>query len=135
VDDTTLIEQFEAGLEPPGGFHHREHVRVAWFYLQRHAFPQALTRFSENLRKFATAQGKPGLYHETITVAFVLIINERLDGPDRDLPFDQFASRHPDLLSWRPSVLDRYYSADTLTSERARRIFVMPDHVGVDSVK
>ena len=61
------------------------------------------------LRRFAVAQGKPGLYHETITTAYLLLINERLDGAGRDLPWDAFADRNPDLLSWKPSVLDRYY--------------------------
>ena len=61
---------FEAGDEPPGGFHHREHVRVAWYYLTQAPLPEALVRFSNALRRFALARGKPGLYHETITTAF-----------------------------------------------------------------
>jgi hypothetical protein len=129
MHDETLVAAFEAGQEPPGGFHHREHVRVAWFYLQRHALPEALVRFSTALRRFAAAQGKPGLYHETITTAYVLLINERLDGPERDLPWDAFAERHPDLVAWKPSVLDRYYHAETLKSDRARRTFVLPDRL------
>lgn len=46
----------------------------------------------------------PGLYHETITVAFVLIIAERL-GDARDLAWTDFAASNPDLLVWKPSVL------------------------------
>jgi hypothetical protein len=29
--------------------------------------------------------------------------------------------------AWKPSILDRYYSAETLRSELARKTFVMPD--------
>lgn len=129
MQDEAVIASFEAGEAPPGGFHHREHVRVAWFYLQRYALPEALVRFSTALRRFAAAQGKPGLYHETITTAYVLLINERLDGADRSLSWDAFAERHADLLSWQPSLLDRYYHKDTLTSDRARRVFVLPDRL------
>ena len=86
-------------------------------------------RFSTALRRFAEAQGKPGLYHETITTAYLLIINERLDGPRENLAWEAFADRHPDLLTWRPSVLDRYYHKDTLMSDRARRTFVLPDRL------
>ena len=120
---------FEAGDEPPGGFHHREHVRVAWYYLKQAPLPEALVRFSSALRRFALARGKPGLYHETITTAFLLMINERLDGEARSLDWQGFAERNADLLTWKPSALDRYYRAETLASERARRIFVMPDRL------
>jgi hypothetical protein len=129
MDDRAFVAAFEAGQEPPGGFHHREHVRVAWYYLQQHSLPDALVRFSTALRRFAEAHGQPGLYHETITTAYLLIINERLDGTERELEWEAFANRHPDLLTWRPSVLDRYYHKDTLMSDRARRTFVLPDRL------
>jgi hypothetical protein len=129
VSDDTLIQIFEAGEEPPGGFHHREHVRVAWHYLRSRPMPEALARFSAMLRRFAIARGTPNLYHETITTAFVLLINERLDDGNRALPWPEFAERHSDLLSWKPSILDRYYHPETLDSERARRTFVLPDRL------
>jgi hypothetical protein len=132
VDDAALVSSFESGAAPPGGFHHREHVRVAWWYLRQHGLPDALARFSAGLRRFATANGKPDLYHETITTAYVLLINERLDGAARGLTWDGFARRNPDLLLWKPSLLDRYYYPDTLKSDRARRTFVLPDRVSGD---
>jgi hypothetical protein len=129
MDDDVLVRMFEAGEVPPQGFHHREHVQAAWHYLQHHPLPDALARFSTALRRFAQAQGKPGLYHETITVAYVLLINERLDGTGRDLDWSAFAVANADLLSWQPSVLDRYYEKATLASNRARRTFVLPDRL------
>ena len=74
VSDAELITLFEGGADPPGGFHHREHVRVAWYYLLHHSMPEALVRFSDALRRFALAHGKPNLYHETITTAFLLLV-------------------------------------------------------------
>ena len=44
-------------------------------------------------------------------------------------PWTDFVSQNPDLLTWRPSVLDRYYRPDTLQSERARRSFLLPDRL------
>src|SRR5438445_6852519 len=62
---TDLIENFERGkLEQ---FHHSDHVRMAFEYLCRYPALEALARFSEALRRFAAVQGKPHLYHETIT--------------------------------------------------------------------
>ena len=50
------------------------------FLAARGRFPglEGIRRFSEGLERFAAASGKPGLYHETITWAFLLLIGERL---------------------------------------------------------
>ena len=131
MTDDQLLTEFEAGRVPEGGFHHRQHVRVAWNYLRAHSLPGALGRFCAGLRRFAEAQGATGLYHETITVAYVLLINERLSS-SRDLDWDAFAAAYPELLAWKPSILDRFYNAGTLSSDRARRVFVMPDRIAAE---
>ena len=127
MTDDELIRYFEAGDEPPGGFHHPEHVRVAWYYARRHPWLVALQRFQEALRRFAAARGKPERYHETITAAFMVLVQERLDDGGRELTWDDFAARNADLLAWNPSILDRYYRPETRASARARRVFVLPD--------
>jgi hypothetical protein len=127
--DEELLGAFEAGCEPEGGFHHREHLRVAWLYLRRDPWPVALGRFSESLKRFALAQGKPGLYHETVTVAYFLLIHERMAEEGAPDGFDAFLARHPELQGSQPSILDRYYDPATLGSDRARRVFVMPDRL------
>jgi hypothetical protein len=127
--DAQLLTAFEAGREPEGGFHHREHLRVAWLYLRRDPWPVALGRFAEGLKRFATAQGKPGLYHETVTVAYFLLIHQRMAEERGDPTFDTFVARYPELLGWKPSILDRYYDVTTLGSDLARRVFVMPDRL------
>jgi hypothetical protein len=105
-------------------------VRVAWLYVKREPLLRALERFSSDLRRFAEAKGKPGLYHETVTWGFLFLINERM-GPERE-GFDCFAARNPELLAWKPSALDRYYRPETLASERARRSFVLPDRLAAE---
>lgn len=131
MTDEALIQSFEAAEMPPGGFPHREHVRVAWWYLRHHPWLTALERFRTGLRRFAEAQGATQKYHETITTAYVLLISERLEADGRNLTWEEFAARHADLLAWQPSILDRFYTRETLMSERARRTFVMPDRAAV----
>ena len=128
MTDDELIGAFESGRVPEGGFHHPQHVRAAWCYVRAEPLPQALMRFTTALRAFAAAQGKPELYHETVTIAFMLIIADRM-ASGKIGTWDAFAARHADLLAWKPSVLDRYYTSETLWSERARRAFVMPDRL------
>lgn len=127
--DDTLLQAFEARRLDPGGFRHRDHVRLAWLLLGREpeAPHRALGRFAEGLKGFAAAIGKASLYHETITWAYLLLIRERMarTGPHAD--FDAFARDNPDLLRWRPGVLDALYRPETLASPLARQVFVLPD--------
>lgn len=127
LDDATLLREFESGTLPPSLFHHREHVRVAWLYLKRQPPLVALDHFAAGLQRFAAAQGHAGLYHETITWAYLLLIRERMEREGSGATSDEFADRNPDLLAWKPSILDRYYRPETLGSELARRVFVLPD--------
>lgn len=132
LDDATLLRDFEDGTLPASTFHHRDHLRVAWLYLKAEPPLTALARFAEGLKRFAAANGAAGLYHETITWAYLLLIRERMAGEDAGgtaTTSEEFVDRHPDLLAWKPSILDRYYRPETLKSELARRVFVMPDAV------
>jgi len=129
LDDATLLHKFEDRTLPASAFHHREHVRVAWLYLKKEPPLVALDRFAEGLKRFAAAQGATGLYHETITWAYLLLIRERMEREGAGATWEEFAERNPDLLGWKPSILDRYYRPETLGSDLARRAFVMPDRV------
>ena len=118
---TDLIENFERGkLEQ---FHH---VRMAFEYLFRYPALEALGRFSDVLRRFAAAQGKPHLYHETITWAYVLIIRKRM-AQSANQEWDEFPRNNPDLFVWKKGILSCYYSEEVLNSDLARKVFIFPD--------
>ena len=78
-------------------------MRLAWLYLGKYPALEALTRFVEGLKRFADVQGQPGLYHETITWAYLFLIHERIAKGADDETWDEFAARNPDLLGWNPS--------------------------------
>ncbi|HEX9286583.1 MAG TPA: hypothetical protein VF999_04875 [Thermoanaerobaculia bacterium] len=122
-----FLAAFEAGTLPEECFHHRDHVRAAWLLLREEPPAAALARFSSALKRFAAAKGKTRLYHETITWAYLLLINERMERGGRGLDWNDFAESNPDLLTWRPSVLDEYYTSETIGSDLARRVFLLPD--------
>ena len=125
MTDDELVAAFEATTLPADQFPHSAHVRVAWWYLRHGPLPEALGRFSSALRRFADAKGATGKYHETMTVAYMLVIAERVsDAPG--LTWPEFSARNADLFE-RSSILARYYRPETLASERARKAFVMPD--------
>ena len=127
VDDEALVRTFEDGSLAPDAFRHRHHVRTAWILLERLPVLDVLARFTAGLRRLAAAAGKPGLYHETITWAYVLLVHERRAAIGAE-DWPAFAARNGDLLAWKPSVLEsRYYREETLWSARARETFVLPD--------
>lgn len=126
MQDEQFIAEFQAGtLEP---FHHQDHVRMAWLYLQRAPVLAAIANFTADLKNFAAAKGQPNLYHETITWGYLLLIHERMaQQPEPD--WAAFAASNPDLLTWEQSILRKYYRAETLASDGARRTFVFPDNL------
>jgi hypothetical protein len=126
MTDADFVRSFEECSLPNSTFHHRDHVRLAWIFLRDLPVLEALARFTSGLKRFAAFNGHPGLYHETITWAFLFLIHERMADAGAGETWEAFAARNPDLLTWKPSVLDRYYDPETLRSERARRLFVLP---------
>ena len=127
MTDQELIEQFEDGTLPIEGFHHREHVRTAFLYLTKYPVLEALQIFSRTLRRFAETRGKPQLYHQTITWAYIFLIQERMARAGNKQSWEEFARDNPDLLVWNDGILTRFYRSETLTSELARTVFLLPD--------
>jgi hypothetical protein len=104
---------------------HRDHVRLGWIYLARAPLAQAAARFIEDLARLASALGAPGKYHETITWAYLLWIHDcRTRGPAHP-DSDAFVAGHPELLA--PGALARFYRPETLATDEARRVFLLPD--------
>lgn len=122
--ERVLLQGFQDGSLAE--FHHEQHVHVAWLFVRRHGMPAALGAFTGAIKGFARAKGADGLYHETITWAFLLLIADRQARCEAPT-WDAFAAVNTDLLVWQPSVLGRYYSKDLLASDLARRVFLFPD--------
>jgi len=125
-----IIEEFEHSRAPDGSFHHADHIRVAFAYLSQYPVLEALQKFCDALQHFAAVQGNPGLYHETITWAYLFLIRERIVRAGRPETWEEFAAANPDLLTWERGtggVLARYYRPETLASASARATFLLPD--------
>jgi hypothetical protein len=124
--DSELIWQFESDALPEDSFHHADHVRLAFAYLNRYPALQALDKFSNALKRYAAARGKPERYNETVTYAYFFLIRERVARSGGG-EWDDFARRNADLLAWRDGILTRYYEEATLQSQLARGLFLFPD--------
>jgi hypothetical protein len=123
MNDRELVERFEACTLD--SFHHADHVHVAWCYLRQLPFAAAAERFTTALRRFAANAGRSELYHETITWAYLVLIRERMSRGEQE-DFETFRADNPDLFTWKPSILDRYYAPEVLGSDLAKRAFLLP---------
>ena len=122
------LGRFVRGEIPAADFPHREHVRMAFEMLRRHDFAETVLHYSRALRAMTAKAGKPKAFHQTITIAFLAVISERMEqrrlgGAAED--FTAFARGNPDLFE--KSVLTRWYGRERLTSEAARRTFLLPE--------
>src|SRR5579872_15937 len=123
MTDQEVIVRFERILPTDESFHHADHVRLAFAYLNAYPVLSALEKFSSALKRFAAARGKTQLYHETITCAYFFLIHERM-ARGGAATWEQFALRNPDLLTWKDGILTRYYFDATLQSDLAKKVFV-----------
>jgi hypothetical protein len=128
-EEDALIEAFENCSLPLELFRHQVHVHVVFIYLNRFPVLEVLARFPAALSRYANAHGKHGLYNETISWSYIFLIRERLARGNRKVTWEQFQSENPDLMTWKDSVLKKYYCDETLTSPLAKQIFLFPDNM------
>jgi hypothetical protein len=122
------LRAFQSGTLDPAKFPHAAHVRLGYEMLGRHSFGEAVDRFSRGLKLLVAKAGRPQVYHETITVAFLALINERrARGGAQD--WAEFKKTNPDLLDKR--CLEKWYSAEELASDLARRTFCLPQGAAI----
>jgi len=122
-EDARFLAALEAATLPPEQFDHAAHLRAGYLYLREAAFPQATATMCSTLARYTRAIGRPGRYHETITVAFMALINERMrrDGDRGGWP--QFRAANPQFF--RSDVLLGYYPREVLESAEARAAFTL----------
>ncbi|MGA9527916.1 MAG: hypothetical protein WBS24_07370 [Terriglobales bacterium] len=121
-----LISEFEES-RAPGGFRHADHVRMAFAYVSEFPLLEAIAKFSAAIKRFAAAQGKPHLYHQTITWAYLMLIHDRMARAGMPQSWEAFAEVNSDLLVWGGGVLELFYTRATLDSDLARQTFLFPD--------
>jgi hypothetical protein len=117
------LRRFIRGEQDPRVFPHREHVRMAFEMLRRHSFVETALHYSQALRLMTEKIGKPEVFHQTITIAFLSLIAERMHTQQAG-EFESFVASNPDLMD--KSAVARCYPPERLALEAARRTFILP---------
>src|SRR4051812_12073403 len=106
MTDDELVRAFEARTLPLGQWTHRADVRVAFTYLRRHPFAEALNRMRAGVKAYNAAHAVPESptsgYNETTTHAFLHLIAATMAAYGRTQPTpdaDAFCDTHPQLMT------------------------------------
>lgn len=125
MNDQEFLTQFE--LAKLSAFSHRDHIRIAWLYLQRDGWDVGYTHIQAGLKHFATSHNQPTKYHETITCFWSMLVHHAIQHQPEIDNFTVFEQRFP--LLFDKSALKQHYSDDVLWSAAARQAWVAPDIV------
>lgn len=122
-----LRRAFENLTLDPAQFSHRRHLELGWRYLELYGFPRGAVEFVERLKAYVAHVGATTKYHETITWAYLVLMNEeRVLRSGICESFEAMVARRQDLLDHRAGALSRLYTREQLDSADARRVFTMP---------
>jgi hypothetical protein len=129
TEDDKFLAEFEACRWPREEWHHRQHIKVAYLYLRRYPFDEAITRARERIKAHNAAhcvpEGPNEGYHETVTQAWMRLVYLTLCEYGPAETADKFLDQHPQLGANK--VLRLFYSRELVTSPRAKVEFVEPD--------
>ena len=125
MDNSAFVAAFEDCTLPNTLFRHREHLRLAWLYLRDLPYAEAAVRMEESIRRYAAHHGAAEKYHHTVTLFWMRLVAAARDETPGASTFEAFIAAHPHLLD--KEILGRFYSAQRLAGDQARRGWVEPD--------
>lgn len=129
MTDEEHLRQFEDQSLPRDLWHHRAHLKVAYLYLTRFPFAEALHRLRTGIRAYNAAQGivdsPTGGYHETMTCAWAQLVHTTLCQFGPAASSDAFFDAQTQLKEKRALLL--FYSRDRIMSPEAKASFLPPD--------
>lgn len=123
MKDEEFLSLFEKCNFPKEQFKHKEHLRVAWLYLSKYTFDQAMKHITQGIMRYSESVGAAHIYHETLTRVWVFLVNNDLY--PKATSFEKFISKNPHLLD--KTLPLQYFSKTRLDSEQARKQWIAPD--------
>src|SRR5262245_34002098 len=121
-----FIRAFEECSLPKSEWTHARHLIMALWYIRRHGRDEATTLIRDGIRRYNDRQGNHNGYHETVTLAWVNVIEGFLARRDCRAPVSTLAAQLLEECGGKNYLL-RFYSKERLFSDDARRRQLAPD--------
>lgn len=126
-----LVRLFTTGELPKARWTHHAHLAVGLWHVDRYGPDDALARLRGGITRLnerhGTINSASSGYHETVTRAYVKLLDEFNRGFDASVPLAQRCERLLGGPLADPKLLLRFYTAERLMSVRARAEWVEPD--------
>jgi hypothetical protein len=126
-----LVVRFQAADVPRAEWTHQAHLLVGAWHVHHFGAAEALLRLRMGIRRLNEANGVPntatGGYHETITAAYVRLLEKALADGHGASSFETRVTLLMASALASKDVLFRYYTRELLMSPGARAGWVAPD--------
>ncbi|HEU0026236.1 MAG TPA: hypothetical protein VFQ25_03900 [Ktedonobacterales bacterium] len=129
MTDAEFAQAFLNGALPPARFHHRDHLRLAWYLIRERGLDEATRSIAAGIQRFAAQHGHPEKYHETLTRFWVRVTGHHVKARPDIADFDAFLAAFPPLLD--TSLPYQHWRRETMMSQAARARWVEPDLCGL----
>ena len=131
MNDDDFLQAFMDGPLPPGHFHHRDHLRLAWLLIRRLDVESAGSAIASGIQRFAARHGHAEKYHETLTQFWVRIVGHMVRVRPDIIDFETFIATFPQLLD--TGLPYRHWQHETMGTATARARWVEPDLLALPS--
>ena len=101
MTDDEFLQQIEGCTLPKEAFTHRNHVRLAWLYLNDRATGDPDARIAATIERYATSIGASTKFDHALTMRWMRLVEEAIAATPAD-SFESFIAARPELLTTRP---------------------------------
>jgi hypothetical protein len=131
MSEDEIIHAALAEIVSSAGFHHRDHVRLAWRLNRELGVVVAPGAIARAIQHVAAQHGQPEKYHETLTQFWARVVGYHTQRGSEFADFERFITAYPQLLD--KELPNRHWRRETLYSEAARATWVEPDLLALPS--
>jgi hypothetical protein len=131
MSEDEVIHAALAESVTPAGFHHRDHIRLAWRLNRELGAAVAPGAIARAIQFVAARHGEPRKYHETLTQFWGRVVGYHVERRPDLSDFERFIAAYPQLLD--KELPARHWRRETLYSDAARAAWVEPDIIALPS--
>ena len=122
--DEAFVAAFHAHQLSNEGFHHRDHLRLAWVQIRRLGLEQAAEVVTNGIRRFASHHGSAERYNDTMTRFWLRVVAIGIRRHP-EVTFDELLAAEPNLLD--KNLPFKHWSRERMNRDDAKQRWIEPD--------
>ena len=122
--DEAFVAAFHAHQLSNEGFHHRDHLRLAWVQIRRLGLEQAAEVVTNGIRRFASHHGSAERYNDTMTRFWLRVVAIGIRRHP-EVTFDELLAAEPHLLD--KNLPFKHWSRERMNRDDAKQRWIEPD--------